>query len=153
MSSTLFLPPGICPVREELYAQCFDELIRQVTINAPERGLLLLRVRDEIRMTITAYQTLYQSSVTFGARKQLQAERGKQELEGQIEELEKSRGTQQKLGGSLCGRAKEGAHYVGEDGGEKGGRYAGEEMRMISDPHSGKIVIELGVWVWGYDRG
>ena len=24
---------GICPVREELYAQCFDELIRQVTIN------------------------------------------------------------------------------------------------------------------------
>jgi dynein light intermediate chain len=24
---------GICPVREELYAQCFDELIRQITIN------------------------------------------------------------------------------------------------------------------------
>ena len=36
---------GICPVREELYAQCFDELIRQVTINCAERGLLLLRVR------------------------------------------------------------------------------------------------------------
>jgi dynein light intermediate chain len=47
---------GICPVREELYAQCFDELIRQVTINCAERGLLLLRVRDEIRMTIAAYQ-------------------------------------------------------------------------------------------------
>jgi dynein light intermediate chain len=29
---------GICPVREELYAQCFDELIRQVTINCAERG-------------------------------------------------------------------------------------------------------------------
>merc|ERR1719183_2976734 len=43
---------GICPIREELYAQCFDELIRQVTINCAERGLLLLRVRDEIRMTI-----------------------------------------------------------------------------------------------------
>ena len=28
---------GICPVREELYAQCFDELIRQVTINCAER--------------------------------------------------------------------------------------------------------------------
>ena len=41
---------GICPVREELYAQCFDELIRQVTLNDPCRGLLLLRVRDEIRM-------------------------------------------------------------------------------------------------------
>ena len=38
-----------------------DELIRQVTINCAERGLLLLRVRDEIRMTIAAYQTLYES--------------------------------------------------------------------------------------------
>nr|CAD7588837.1 unnamed protein product [Timema genevievae] len=35
---------GICPVRRELYTQCFDELIRQVTINCAERGLLLLRV-------------------------------------------------------------------------------------------------------------
>merc|ERR1712000_196698 len=49
---------GICPIREELYSQCFDELIRQVTINCAERGLLLLRVRDEIKMTIQAYQTL-----------------------------------------------------------------------------------------------
>lgn len=63
---------GICPVREELYSQCLDELIRQVTIASPERGLLLLRVRDEVRMTIAAYQTLYQSSITFGMRKTLQ---------------------------------------------------------------------------------
>merc|ERR1712087_392732 len=42
---------GICPVREELYAQCFDE----------------------IRMTIAAYQTLYESSIAFGMRKALQA--------------------------------------------------------------------------------
>lgn len=47
---------GICPVREELYSQCFDELIREVTINCAERGLLLLRVRDEMRMTTAAYQ-------------------------------------------------------------------------------------------------
>jgi dynein light intermediate chain len=33
-----------------------DELIRQVTINCAERGLLLLRVRDEMRMSIAAYQ-------------------------------------------------------------------------------------------------
>lgn len=33
-----------------------DELIREVTINCAERGLLLLRVRDEMRMTIAAYQ-------------------------------------------------------------------------------------------------
>jgi dynein light intermediate chain, axonemal len=49
---------GICPVREDLYAQCFDELIRQVTLDGPERGLLLLRVRDEIRMSVDAYKIL-----------------------------------------------------------------------------------------------
>merc|ERR1712159_798606 len=65
---------GICPVREDLYAQCFDELIRQLTLDGPERGLLLLRVRDEVRMTVDAYKVLYDSSVTFGVRKQLQAE-------------------------------------------------------------------------------
>ena len=81
---------GICPVREELYAQCFDEIIRQVTIECPERGLLLLRVRDEIRMTIASYQTLYDSAILFGIRKQLQAESGKEELKKNLEELEKS---------------------------------------------------------------
>ncbi|XP_064207632.1 axonemal dynein light intermediate polypeptide 1 isoform X1 [Anguilla rostrata] len=79
---------GICPVRRELYTQCFDELIRQVTISCSERGLLLLRVRDEIRMTIAAYQTLYESSVAFGMRKALQAEQGKADLEKKILELE-----------------------------------------------------------------
>lgn len=56
----------------------------QVTIICAERGLLLLRVRDEIRwalarsdgcepcfrrMTICAYQSLYESSIAFGMRK------------------------------------------------------------------------------------
>merc|ERR1719373_56336 len=71
---------GICPIREELYAQCFDELIRQATINCAERGLLLLRVRDEIREAIASYQTLYESSIAFGMRKALQAEQERAEL-------------------------------------------------------------------------
>jgi dynein light intermediate chain len=58
-----------------------------VTINSPDRGLLLLRVRDEIRMTLDAYKTLYDSSVTFGIRKQLQAEAGMPEMEAAIGEL------------------------------------------------------------------
>merc|ERR1712216_1124863 len=82
---------GICPVREELYAQCFDELIRQVTINCAERGLLLLRVRDEIRMSIAAYQTLYESSVAFGMRKALQLEQGKSDMEAKIKQLEQEK--------------------------------------------------------------
>lgn len=95
---------GICPVRRELYTQCFDEIIRQVTINCAERGLLLLRVRDEMRMTIEAYQALYCSSVAFGnesaeqraclihlfllgMRKALQAEQGKSDLYQEVEIL------------------------------------------------------------------
>merc|ERR1712070_1327948 len=79
---------GICPIREELYSQCFDELIRQVTINCAERGLLLLRVRDEIRMSIAAYQTLYESSIAFGMRKALMAEQRKAEMENKVKQLE-----------------------------------------------------------------
>jgi len=79
---------GICPVRRELYSQTFDEIIRQVTINCAERGLLLLRVRDEIRMTIAAYQTLYESSVAFGMRKALQAEQGKADMEKKAHDLQ-----------------------------------------------------------------
>merc|ERR1712146_436747 len=79
---------GICPVREELYAQCFDELIRQITINCAERGLLLLRVRDELRMTVAAYQGLYESSVAYGMRKALRSEQLKAELNKSTKEVE-----------------------------------------------------------------
>ncbi|ETO21026.1 flagellar inner arm dynein light chain p28 [Reticulomyxa filosa] len=80
---------GICPIREELYSQCFDELIRQVTINCTERGLLLLRIRDEIRMTITSYRALYESSIAYGIRKALQSEQQKTKLEEEAHQLER----------------------------------------------------------------
>lgn len=62
-----------------------DELIRQVTVNCAERGLLLLQVRDEICMTIAAYHTLYESSIAFGMRKALQGEHGKLDLENKVD--------------------------------------------------------------------
>ncbi|XP_065179600.1 33 kDa inner dynein arm light chain, axonemal-like [Sycon ciliatum] len=88
---------GICPVRRELYSQCFDEIIRQVTIECSERGLLLLRVRDEIKMTLQAYQTLYESSVAFGMRKALQSEQGKSDMKERIVELEEEVKQQEKM--------------------------------------------------------
>lgn len=51
-----------------------DELIRQVTIECPERGLLLLRTRDEMRMTVAAYQVLYESSLAHAVRKGLRGD-------------------------------------------------------------------------------
>lgn len=79
---------GICPVRRELYAQCFDEIIRQVTINCSERGLLLLRIRDEMVMSMDAYETLYCSSIAFGMRKALQSQEGKEKLVEYVAQLE-----------------------------------------------------------------
>lgn len=68
-----------------------DEIIRQVTINCTERGLLLLRVRDEINMRHEAYETLYCSSVAFGMRKALQAQEGKEQLQDRIRALEEEK--------------------------------------------------------------
>lgn len=72
--------------------QAFDELVRQVTVEQEERGLILLRIRDQIRMSIAAYQTLYHTSVAFGMRKSLQAEETTASMEVKLEGLEKDKG-------------------------------------------------------------
>ncbi|KAM8869110.1 33 kDa inner dynein arm light chain, axonemal-like isoform 2-T2 [Spinachia spinachia] len=79
---------GICPQRRELYSQCFDELIRQETIECTERGALLLMVKDEIQMTFAVYQALNEGSMAFGTRKAIQAELGKADEEKTITDLE-----------------------------------------------------------------
>ena len=53
-------------------------------MNCAERGLLLLRVRDEIRMTMNAYQTLYESAIAWGMRKALESEQGKMDMEKKV---------------------------------------------------------------------
>ena len=82
---------GICPVREELYSQAIDELIRHVALDGPERGLLLMRVRDELKMTIDACKTLFDSSIGFGIKKQLRAEQGLPALEEQVANIEQEK--------------------------------------------------------------
>ena len=79
---------GICPIREELYDECFDELIRQVTINCLERGILMMLVKQESAMTMKAYQDLYQSSVAYGIRNGLIAEEEKKKLKEKIEKTD-----------------------------------------------------------------
>jgi dynein light intermediate chain, axonemal len=50
-----------------------------------------MRVRDELYMTINSYEMLYESSLTFSMRKQLQAEQGAPELQTAIVDLEEKR--------------------------------------------------------------
>mmetsp|Transcript_19947 Transcript_19947/g.70574 ORF Transcript_19947/g.70574 Transcript_19947/m.70574 type:complete len:326 (-) Transcript_19947:27-1004(-) len=81
-------PSGLCSIREELFSQTFDEVIREVTLLCPERGLLLLRSRDELRLTMSAYRTLYESSTAYGTRRLRAATEGKAELQADVDFLE-----------------------------------------------------------------
>lgn len=48
-------------------------------------------MRDEIHMTVAAYQTLYESSIAFGMRKALIAEQRKAEMQAKIRQLQEDR--------------------------------------------------------------
>lgn len=51
-----------------------DEMIRQIAVNCTDQGLLLYRIRNEFRLTLRAYATIYDSSVHFGLRQALRNE-------------------------------------------------------------------------------
>ncbi|KAK0429154.1 hypothetical protein QR680_011224 [Steinernema hermaphroditum] len=91
-------PFGICPIRRCVYDQLFDELIREVTVNCAERGVLLLRVRDELRLTLLSYQSLLESATAYGVRKAITVERQQtRAVVERDEEIEKNRQLEQKL--------------------------------------------------------
>ncbi|CBJ25692.1 dynein light chain [Ectocarpus siliculosus] len=58
--ATLQARPGaVCAVRESVFSELYDEVIREITLQSPERGLLLLRLRDETRMNLDTYAEIY----------------------------------------------------------------------------------------------
>jgi dynein light intermediate chain len=90
------LPQGVCAVREDLYEQCFDELIRQVAVTCAERGILLSRIRDETRMTIEAYKTMYDTACQLSMRQALQLEK-KKSLASQLKKLEEEKAIKERM--------------------------------------------------------
>lgn len=79
---------GICHVREDLYFQCLDEIIRQVIINYKRRGLLLFCVKEHFKNTLKCYRNLFFSSCAFGISKEIKGEKQKAELRADIARLE-----------------------------------------------------------------
>ena len=79
---------GICNIREELYSECFDELIRQVTINCLQTGELLNHVKEQMKETINYYQRLYESSMAFAIRKVLREHKKRRKLEQKEQNLQ-----------------------------------------------------------------
>ena len=49
---------------------------------------MLLRVRDQRKMTIAAYETIYQDAKSFGMRKQFESQEGMSEIEGELKGLQ-----------------------------------------------------------------
>ncbi|KAF8821088.1 putative axonemal dynein light chain p33, partial [Cardiosporidium cionae] len=106
---------GICPVRENIFSQLFEELIRQEILVCQERGLLLIRIRNEYANQVDAYQRLYESSILHTTRKAWRVESNKKrlqeknvlfatenkKLENEISELRNSIDSQKSLACSL----------------------------------------------------
>lgn len=66
---------GVCPTRSVLYAECFLEMIRQVTAEQWERGLLLLKIHAERIESLKAHRALYESRTGYAFRLALKGER------------------------------------------------------------------------------
>lgn len=87
MKSSTAKETGICNVREELYSQCMDELIRQITINCLQRGELLNHIKEQMKETINYYQKLYESSMAFAMRQVLREQKKRAKLEKREKDL------------------------------------------------------------------
>ena len=79
---------GLCPKRRRIYNDLFDELIRMITLQCTERGLLLGRIKNEYVQWMNTYEELYSSGMSYGLRQYLYKISEKQNYEYRIEELE-----------------------------------------------------------------
>lgn len=65
-------PTGLCPIRRALYFDLFSELVRQITVEEPARGLLLARVREEAEHALQVHASLLREGQRFVAGKLMQ---------------------------------------------------------------------------------
>ncbi len=82
------LEVGLCNHRRQIYNECFDELIRQITIECSERGILLSRICHTYRQMINDYLNNYISANAYAMRTLLVNEQIKMKLNNQIDSLQ-----------------------------------------------------------------
>jgi dynein light intermediate chain len=82
------LEVGLCSHRRTIYNECFDELVRQITIECSERGILLSRIRHTYRQMMNEYSNNYISSNAYAMRTLLLNEQIKVKLNNQIDHLQ-----------------------------------------------------------------
>lgn len=81
-------PTGYCPIRREIYDDVFCEIIRQITLEEPARGVLLQRLKDECKKSLKVHSSLVQRAQYFSTRKLLSASDGISEMQDTISVLQ-----------------------------------------------------------------
>ncbi|CAF2308800.1 unnamed protein product [Rotaria sp. Silwood2] len=79
---------GLCQKRRRIYNDLFDELLRLITLQCTERGLLLGRIKNEYIQWMNTYEELYKSGMAYGLRQYLYKTEEKQKYECVIQKLE-----------------------------------------------------------------
>jgi dynein light intermediate chain, axonemal len=78
---------GTCPIRSLLVAECMLEVLRQVTSECWERGLLLLHVYSERVAAQAAHRRLFESRVGHAFRLALKGEKDIAKVEEDMQQL------------------------------------------------------------------
>ena len=63
---------GVCDLSDKIFLRLFNEMIRQVAIDCPERGILLSLIRDQIVDTVGNYKRLLHQSGDFCMRREIE---------------------------------------------------------------------------------
>ncbi|XP_077458446.1 axonemal dynein light intermediate polypeptide 1-like isoform X2 [Stigmatopora argus] len=94
---TRAMETGICPLRRQLYTECFDELIRQVVLICPERGLLILRISDLEHMNMELKQKLDRQKNKYSEIEKMSVEKKEAQEKKHTEEILSLRKSNQQL--------------------------------------------------------
>ncbi|CAG7727345.1 unnamed protein product [Allacma fusca] len=141
---------GLCEIRRAIYSQVFDELIRHVTVNCAERGLMLIHVRDDLRHLVTHIERIYTSAVAYGIRKTLQALSEHDALIKRIESLKQEVEQEQKIYNEMLPHYKRFAEQYLKTSEETDKEYSEEYDKLVKKKNQLKLLVEQSV---GFKKG
>ncbi|KAA0190564.1 Dynein light intermediate chain axonemal [Fasciolopsis buskii] len=81
----------LCDIRRDVLEDLADEILRQITIECPEQGVLLKRILNHHQTEFQAYETLLEFSESFVGRKRILWNHWKKARVKKIQELEEAK--------------------------------------------------------------
>ncbi|KAG5469737.1 hypothetical protein CUR178_01876 [Leishmania enriettii] len=84
-------PTGLCPIRRALFRDLFSELVRQIIVEEPARGLLLARVREDAEHALQVSAALLREGQRFVCVKLLRETHDMQTLKERLVALQQEK--------------------------------------------------------------